>query len=858
MRFGRFATRVVAVAFATLATMFIVRVHGQGGPARVSPRTTAPAATPGPVRGSRPAVGAPAVTPGPLRGSRPAVAPALAASQQALLDQYCVTCHNNRLKTANLSLEGADLAAIGAHAELWERVVRKLRAGVMPPPDIRRPPLEEYEGLRDFLEAELDRHAAGRPNPGTVVLHRLNRTEYANAIRDLLDLEVDVAALLPPDDSARGFDNIAGSLTISPTLLESYTSAAARVARMAVGYWKTPTEATYLTPGDASQNRHIEGLPLGTRGGLKVRHDFPAAGEYRFEIQNFGIGSFVPGEQLEILVDGERAHLFKYQGVGMNVGMTAEADGTLTVTVPVKAGSRVVGATFLQTNFRPSLDMIRQYDRKSLENNTIPQIEYYPAIGYLRISGPFNAQRPEDSKSRRRIFACQPEGVAQDAAPGAAAASAASRRGAPDVAANELGCANQILTTLARRAYRRPVSAADVTTLMAFYQEGRKAGTFEDGIELALRRLLASPQFLVRAEREPLSVPAGQPYRISDLELASRLSFFLWSSIPDDELITVASQGRLSSPRVLEQQVRRMLADAKASALVTNFAQQLLYLRNLKATSPDGVIYPDWDDELRQAFQREAELFFASIMREDRDVLDLLTADHTFVNERLARHYGIPNVYGSQFRRVTLPPELDYRRGILGKGSFLSITWTQNFRTSPVKRGAWVLENILGTPPPEPPPNVPPLEDTKEEGKVLTLREQMTLHRRAPTCAGCHKIMDPIGFALDNLDADGKWRAKQGGEGGVPIDAAVDLFDGQKVTGPVGLRTALLRYSPQFLRMFTEKMMTYAVGRGMDYTDMPTIRAIARDVEKDHNRFSAVVMAVVKSAQFQMRVKGSS
>jgi hypothetical protein len=422
---------------------------------------------------------------------------------------------------------------------------------------------------------------------------------------------------------------------------------------------------------------------------------------------------------------------------------------------------------------------------------------------------------------------------------------------------DESACARQILTALARRAYRRPATADDLSTLMAFFREGRKEGTFDEGIELALRRLLASPQFLVRAEREPATIRAGQSYRLTDLELASRLSFFLWSSIPDDELITVASQGRLSNPRVLEQQVRRMLADPRSASLVNNFAQQLLYLRNLPATSPDGVYYPDWDDELRTAFQRETELFFESIMREDRNVLDLLTADYTFANERLARHYGIPNIYGSHFRRVTLGAELDYRRGILGKGSFLAVTWTQNFRTSPVKRGVWVLENILGTPPPEPPPNVPALEDTAAAaGKVLTLREQMTLHRGSPTCAGCHKIMDPIGFALDNFDADGKWRTKQGGEGGVPIDAAVQLYDGQKVDGPIGLRNALLRYSPQFVAMFVEKMMTYGLGRGVEHYDMPVIRRIVRDVAKDNNRFSAIILGIIRSAQFQMRVKG--
>jgi mono/diheme cytochrome c family protein len=759
--------------------------------------------------------------------------PAEVVRERALLDQYCVTCHNDRSKTSNLSLQNLDLAAVGDRAELWERVVRKLRAGVMPPPGMKRPALEDYEGLRDWLEEELDRRSAGHLNPGSVVLHRLNRTEYAHAVRDLIDLDIDVATLLPPDDSARGFDNIAGSLTISPTLLESYTTAATRVARTAVGYWKTPTEATYLATNDASQNTPLEGLPLGTRGGLMVRHNFPADGEYKFSIQNYGIGSFVPGEQLEIVIDGERAHLFKYQGVGLSQGMQAESDGTLQITLPVKAGSRVVGATFLATNYRPSLDMIRQYDRKSLENNSIPQLEYYPAVGFLRIQGPFNVERPEDSRSLRRIFTCKPATTAQEGA-----------------------CAKQILTTLARRAYRRPATAQDVATLMEFYEEGRRAGTFEDGVELALRRLLASPQFLVRGEREPLNVPVGQPYRITDLELASRLSFFLWSSIPDDELVTVASQGRLGNPKVLEQQVKRMLADPKSEALISNFGQQFFYLRNLPATSPDGVYYPNWDNELRQGYRREVELFFNSIIREDRNVLDLLTADYTFVNERLARQYGIPNVYGSQFRRVTLPPQLDSRRGLLGKGAFLSITYTQNFRTSPVKRGVWVLENILGTPPPEPPPNVPALEDSNDKsGKVLTLREQMTIHRQAPTCAGCHRIMDPIGFSLDQFDADGGWRTRQGGEGGTLIDASAELYDGQKVDGPVGLRNALLRYSAQFVRMFIEKMMTYGTGRGMEYSDMPAIRSIARDAAREDNRFSAIVMGVVKSSQFQMRVK---
>jgi hypothetical protein len=400
------------------------------------------------------------------------------------------------------------------------------------------------------------------------------------------------------------------------------------------------------------------------------------------------------------------------------------------------------------------------------------------------------------------------------------------------------------------------VTAADVDALLPFYRSARADRTFDAAVQAALERVLVDPEFLFRVERDPENVAPGAAYRVNDLALASRLSFFLWSSVPDDELLTLATQGRLGQPRVLEQQVRRLLADPRSESLVSNFAQQLLYLRNLPATSPDGVFYPNWDDELRQGLKRESELFFDSIVREDRNVVDLLTADHTFVNERLARHYGIPNVYGSRFRRVTLPPELDYRRGLLGKGSFLAVTWTQNFRSSPVKRGVWVLENILGTPPPEPPPNVPALEETKSEGgKTLSLREQMTLHRANPTCASCHKIMDPIGFALENFDADAGWRTKQGGDGGVPIDVNVKLFDGQDVSGPAGLRTALLRYSPQFVRMFIEKTMTYALGRGLDYTDMPTVRAIARDAAREQNRFSAIVLGVVRSPQFQMRVK---
>ncbi len=799
---GRFAravsaTRIFSLGLAALVTVALATYPVRGQSAAATQKSTAPGRT--------------------------------AVTERAVLTQYCVVCHNDKTRTAGLSLE-RDLNTVGDDAEVWEKVVRKLRAGVMPPPGMRRPPLADYEGLRDWLESAIDLKAATHVNPGSVVLHRLNRVEYANAIRDLLDLEIDATTLLPSDDSARGFDNIAGSLTISPTLLESYITAATRIARMAVGFWKLPAEAVYIAPADTSQTQRLEGLPLGTRGGMLVHHTFPADGDYKFSIQNFGLGRYIPGEKVELLIDNQRAKLTDYKGVGMNQGVN-QADGSLDITIPVKAGSHAVAITFVATNYRPSLDMIKQYDRKSLEQNTFPQLQYYPAIGYLQIQGPFHAERPTDSPSLHRIMTCHPAEASQ-----------------------EEPCAKQILNTLLRRAFRRPATQQDLEWVWGFYLQGRRTGTFNDGIELALRRILASPQFLIRAEEAaPKTLTAGA-YRISDLELASRLSFFLWSSIPDDELIALASQNKLHTAPVLEQQVRRMLNDPRSRALVENFGNQVLYLRNLPATAPDGVYYPDWDDELRQGFKRETEMLFESIIREDRSVLDLLTANYTFLNERLAKQYGIPGVYGSQFRRYTFPPEMDYRRGLLGQGSFLSVTWVQNFRTSPVKRGVWVLENILGTPPPEPPPNVPPLEDTKSApGQILTLREQMTMHRKMEPCASCHKLMDPIGFSLENFDADGKWRTKQGGDGGVPIDASAELWDGTKVNGPVELRNALLRYSPQFVRMITEKMMTYALGRGVEYYDMPVIRSIVHSADRDNDRFSSILMGVVKSAPFQMR-----
>jgi len=754
------------------------------------------------------------------------------AAHTELVQQYCVVCHNDTIRTANLSLQNLDLTEVSQDAEIWEKVIRKLRAGMMPPPGMPRPSLAEYNSIRDWLENKIDGQA--ERIPGTKVLHRLNRTEYANVIRDLLDLEIDPTMFLPADDSSRGFDNIAGSLTISPTLLETYVTAATKISRMAVGYWNSPTESVYINRTDSSQNMQLESMPFGTRGGMAVTHVFPADGDYTFTVRNLGVGTYIPNEQFELSIDSDRVHSWIYTGMGANAGMDSAADGQLEVTLPVKAGTRLVGATFVATNYRPSLDVAQHFDRKSLENGRVRELSNYPIIGALRIEGPFNPIRPVDSQSMRKVFSCRPSSALEEGP-----------------------CAEEILTTLARRAYRRPPSSEDLETLMAFYDEGREIGTFDDGIEMALRRLLASPQFLIRVERESAEWLPGQPYRISDLELASRLSFFLWSSIPDDELLGVAAEDRLSDPVVLQQQVERMLADSRSQSLVKNFAQQWLYLRNLETTAPSQTEFPDWDDELRQGFARETELLFETIMRENLSVLEMLTADFTFLNERLARHYGIPNIYGSRFRRVELGPELDYRRGVLGHGSFLSTTWVQNYRTSPVKRGVWVLENILGTPPPEPPPNVPALEETEAEGagRTLTLREQMTRHRTEEPCASCHKLMDPIGFALENFNADAQWRTHDGGDEGNLIDATVELFDGTQVNGPSELRAALLKYSPQFARMVTEKMMTYALGRGVEYFDMPVVRSIVREAEKEEYSFSSILMGIVNSDPFQMRTK---
>ena len=732
-----------------------------------------------------------------------------------------------------------DLARVADHAEVLERGVRRLRAGLMPPSGAPRPDPEVYAALTGWLEAELDRHAVRRlPPPG---LHRLNRSEYANVVRDLLAVEVDAARLLPADDSSRGFDNQAGTLSLSPALLEAYLSAAARIARLAVGNVAAPSQTVYRVAEDATQDYHVDGLPFGTRGGLNVRHLFPADGEYALRVVPVNMGNMgntrpfgeVRGERLEILLDGERVALIDWdEALGVGGARRGARELAIDLRLPVEAGPHTVGVTFLATNLAPSLDLNDAFLRSTIETGGLPGFTFYPHVGSLRVDGPYGAAGAGDTPSRRRIFVCRPTGPAA-----------------------EERCAARILSALVRRAYRQPVAAADLDTVLGFYRLGRESGDFEDGIEMGLQRILTDPRFIYRVEVEPPGLAPGEVHPISDLELASRLSFFLWSSGPDDELLDLAEQGRLRAPAVLEGQVRRMLADPRSAALASNFAGQWLTLRGLESQVPVVERFPDFDDNLRQALRRETELFFASIVAEDRSVLDLLAADYTFVNERLARHYGIPNVYGSRFRRVALGAAHAARRGLLGKGGILTVS-SQPGRTSPVQRGKWVLQNLLGVQPPDPPPDVPDLppaaDDPAGNAREPSMRAKMEQHRGNPACAACHRLMDPIGFALENFDAIGRWRTD---EQGAPIDASDVLYDGRAVDGPAGLRAFLLRYADQFVRTVTEKLLTYALGRGVEHHDMPAVRAIVHAAAADDYRFTALVMGVVRSDAFQMNMK---
>ena len=763
-----------------------------------------------------------------------AAAPQASAAHRATVERYCVTCHSDRARMGDLSLEGLDPDRAADAPDQWEAVIRKLRTRTMPPPGMPRPDDRTYAAVTRALEEGLDRAAAARPNPGRPVLRRLNRTEYGNAVRDLLALDVDASSFLPPDDSAFGFDNISDVLGLSPSLLERYLVAADRISEIAVGAADAPGSTTYRVRQDRSQDQHIEGLPLGTVGGLAARHTFPVDADYELSLTLYrtnleAIRGLEHPHQIEISIGGERVFLDTVGGErdsereGASITDHSDAiDARLQVRVPVRAGTHTVGAAFIR-KIGGGTQRLRPFLRSSAGTYDATG---RPHIETMTIAGPFQAVGPGDTPSRRRIFVCRPAR-----------------------AADEERCARQILSGIARRAYRRPATDPELDTLLAFYRTGRGRGSWETGIQLALRRILASPNFVFRPEQEPAG-PPGSMHRVGDLELASRLSFFLWSSIPDEQLLVLAERGRLRDPRVLEQQVRRMLADSRASALAENFAGQWLHLRNLRTVLPNHDEFPDFDDTLREAFRREAELFFDSVVREDRSVVDLLTADYTFVNERLAKHYGIAGVYGSHFRRIAVPQ--DERRGLFGKGGLLLAT-SHADRTAPVVRGKWILENVLGVPAPPPPPNVPPLETAAAAQHPVTLRARLEAHRASPACASCHRIMDPLGFALEHFDAVGSWRER---DGAAPIDASGQLVDGSAVNGVPALRQALVARSDLFVTTLTEKLLTYALGRGLQSYDMPVVRAIVAGAAPGQYRFSSLVMGIVRAAPFQMRMKG--
>jgi mono/diheme cytochrome c family protein len=793
------------------------------------------------------------VSGGAVRGLQTQSATSVPASitrHRASLDRYCVGCHNDAVKTAGLALDTLDLEhAGGKDAEAWEKVVRKLRGRMMPPPGRPRPDEATYDSMVSYLEASLDRSAAVHPNPGrTDTFRRLNRTEYQNAIRDLLALDVDVSALLPKDDVSHGFDNV-GVGELSPTLLERYLAAAQKVSRLAVGSSApSPSSHVVVLPADLTQEDHVDGLPFGTRGGAIVRHTFPLNGAYEIQIRlsrdrNENVEGLSEASQLEITLDGNRLQLFTIKPNRNQSGAyyaDEAVDKDLNVRVPVLAGPHELGVTFpRKTSALPETE--RQPYQAHFNMDRHPRIQ--PAVYSISIAGPFDAAGSADTPSRRRLFVCRPP-TAANPAPADPGQAGAGRRSAEDA------CARTIVSTLARHAYRRAVTPSDLEAPLEFYQAARSEGGFEAGIEMAVRAILASTEFLFRIERDPRNIAPDSVYRVSDVELASRLSFFLWSSIPDEELLGLATGGRLHEPAVLEQQVKRMLADRRSEALVTNFAGQWLYLRNLAAASPDARMFPDFDDNLRQAFRRETELFFGSIVSDDHNVLDLLRANYTFVNERLARHYGIPYVYGSRFRRVTLGED-SVRGGLLGQGSILTVTSYAN-RTSPVLRGKWILENLLGTPPPPPPPNVPPLAETNGSGKAVSMRERMAQHRVNAACSGCHQLMDPAGLSMEHFDAIGRWRSHT--EAGTAVDASGGLPDGSTFDGMAGLRRALLKRPELFVSTVTERLLTYALGRGVEYYDAPAVRAITQDARGNDYRFSSLVLGVVRSRPFQMRM----
>jgi hypothetical protein len=763
-------------------------------------------------------------------------------TDRATLDRYCVTCHNTRTRTGGLALDTVDVTSVAGAAETWEKVVRKIRSRMMPPPGSPRPDDATYDALAAHLEGALDRAAAARPNPGrTDTFRRLSRVEYQNAIRDILALDVDVSALLPKDDVSHGFDNVSNG-ELSPTLLERYLAAAQKVSRAAIGgALPSPASHVVVLPADLTQEDHLEGLPLGTRGGATFTYTFPQHAVYEFQMRlardrNENVEGLTEPQPVELSIDGSVAQTFQIKPNRNQSGAyyaDEAVDNHLKVRLGVGAGPHDVTVTFPRKTFALE-ETERQPHLAHFNMDRHPRVQV--ALYSVSITGPFEtgdggSKDPplRETPSRHRLFVCRPS---------------------QSTVAAEAACAKRIVSTIARRAFRRAVTDADLEAPLRFYKEARATGDFESGIEMAVRAVLASTEFLFRIERDPKNVAPQTAYRVTDLELASRLSFFLWSSVPDEELLDLAIAGKLRQPAMLERQVRRMLADPKSEALVTNFAGQWLYLRNLAAASPDARQFPDFDDNLRQAFRRETELFFESIVREDRSALDLLRANYTFVNERLARHYGIPNVYGSRFRRVSLGND-SVRGGLLGHGSILTVTSYAN-RTSPVLRGKWILENIVGTPPPPPPANVPLLQETDAQGRVLSMRERMVQHRSRPECASCHRLMDPAGLSMENFDAIGRWRTRT--ESGSDVDASGGLPDGSEFTGMSGLRSALLRRPELFVGTLTEKLMTYGLGRGLEFHDAPAVRAIVSSARPRDYRFSSLVLGIVGSDSFQMRM----
>jgi len=769
----------------------------------------------------------------------------LPAEQTAIVKQYCAGCHSERGKAGGLSLASFDAANVTAHVDTTEKMIRKLRAGMMPPAGARRPEPAVIGALASAFETRIDRAAALNPNPGSRLSQRLNRAEYARAIKDLLAVNVDVNAYLPADTISDGFDNIADSQTISSTLMEGYLRAASQISRLAVGdRHASPSSTTWKVPRTASQMRHVEGAPLGTRGGLSTLHVFPADGDYVFKIMlHMGptgdlFGGPYRGEQIEVSINGERVAL-----MDINPRMNEQDPNGMTMETPkvhIKAGQQRLSAAFVQRFEGPADDLIMPIEH-TLADTNIGEVFGTTALTHLRdftVAGPVSVTGVSDTASRRKIFTCRPTSAVE-----------------------ESRCAGDIVRTLAGHAYRGPAHAEDLKELMSFYERGRKQGDFEAGVRLAVQAILASPRFLFRMEQTPATLRTGQTgargaaaapgwktYRVSDLDLASRLSFFVWGSVPDAELVRVAMQGTLQTPAVFEKQLKRMLADARSEALSTRFAAQWLRLQDVEKVRPDHHFYSYWDTTLSQALVRETELFVNSLIREDRPVTDLLTADHTFVNERLAKHYGIPNILGDEYRRVTIADP--NRRGVLGQGSVLLLTSIAD-RTSPVLRGKWVMEVLLGSPPPPPPPNVPALEETKavDAGKTLSTRERMEEHRKNPACTSCHKVIDPLGLALENFDVTGVWRIK---DNGVTVDPVGDLFDGTKLDGPIALRNALMKHQDVIMLSFTESLMTYALGRRVESYDMPAVRAIVRDAKRNNYRFSSLISGVANSGAFRM------